>query len=214
MVVETVVISSISVYFMLRLNKSDTRVAQLENHVRTLYQKNNLLEKVLQELINIMPSNTQNKIKKIIQGQPRQEQINHQPKKVYTHTPDNTPPPQTPPPPQANPLESIMSMMAPMMSSMIMGDNTETEADVVSEMSSQISDAEICEELQELQELQEGASDLELDLDESDTDQKNDTENHESDVEKENHERDTENHESEVEMDTDQKNDNHESEEN
>ena len=49
MVVETVVISSISVYFMLRLNKSDTRVAQLENHVRTLYQKNNLLEKVLQE---------------------------------------------------------------------------------------------------------------------------------------------------------------------
>ena len=171
MVVETVVISSISVYFILRMNKLDTRVAQLENHVRTLYQKNNLLEKVLQELINIMPTPTKQRIDKIIQGQITQNHVNTTPK-VYT--PQNTPPPQTPPPPQTNPLESIMSMMAPMMSSMIIGDNDDHDIEVASELSEQVSDAEISKELQDLEKDHE--SDIELD--ESDRES-----NHESDRE-------------------------------
>ena len=165
MVAETVVIASISVYFIMRMNKLDNRVVQLENHVRTLYQKNNLLEKVLQELINIMPGPTKDRISKIVNGQ-REKIAARQP--VYT--PQNTPPPQTPPPPQnppqnqpvqSNPLESIMSMMAPMMSSMIIGGNDENvDIDVASDISEQVSDAEISKELQDLQ--------SENELDESD----------------------------------------------
>ena len=180
MVVETVVISSISVYFILRMNKLDTRVAQLENHVRTLYQKNNLLEKVLQELINIMPGPTKQRIDKIIQGQNTQNHVNT-PK---VHTPQNTPPPQTPPPPQANPLESIMSMMAPMMSSMIIGGNDDHDIEVASEISEHVSDADISKELKEL----EGESGTDVELDESDRESDRES-NHESDRES-NHEND------------------------
>ena len=191
MVVETVVISSISVYFILRMNKLDTRVAQLENHVRTLYQKNNLLEKVLQELINIMPTPTKQRIDKIIQGQITQNHVNTPPK-VYT--PQNTPPPQTPPPPQTNPLESIMSMMAPMMTSMIIGDNDDHNIEVASEISEQVSDAEISKELKEL----EGESGTDVELDESDRESDRES-NHESDRES-NHESDREsNHENDRE---------------
>ena len=187
MVVETVVISSISVYFILRMNKLDTRVAQLENHVRTLYQKNNLLEKVLQELINIMPGPTKQRIDKIIQGQNTQNHVNTPPK---IHTPQNTPPPQTPPPPQANPLESIMSMMAPMMSSMIIGGNDDHDIEVASEISEHVSDADISKELKEL----EGESGTDVELDESDRESDRES-NHESDRES-NHESDREsNHE-------------------
>ena len=186
MVVETVVIASISVYFILRMNKTDTRISQLENHVRTLYQKNNLLEKVLQELINIMPVPTKQRIDKIIQGQITQNHVNTPPK---VHTPENTPPPQTPPPPQANPLESIMSMMAPMMSSMIMGGNDDSEVEVASQISEQISDADISKELQDLE--NDEHSDVELDESDRDSNHESDREsNHESDRES-NHESDS-----------------------
>ena len=109
-----------------------------------------------------MPGPTKQRINVIINDQKKQTS------QVHTYTPENTPPPQTPPPPvnppTVNPLESIMSMMAPMMSSMIIGGNDEPDVDVTSEISEHVSDAEISKELQELE-----ASNLELD--ESDNDQ-------------------------------------------
>jgi hypothetical protein len=179
------------------MNKLDTRVAQLENHVRTLYQKNNLLEKVLQELINIMPGPTKQRIDKIIQGQNTQNHVNTPPK---IHTPQNTPTPQTPPPPQANPLESIMSMMAPMMSSMIIGGNDDHDIEVASEISEHVSDADISNELKDLEE--DRGSDIELDESDRESDkQESDKEsNHESDRESDKQESDREsNHESDRE---------------
>ncbi len=145
MVVEAVIIGAVSVYLITKMNRLNSRVDNLENALAQERQKTQILEAVLQEVVRFQPEECRKRVnlrvQQIKQNSPENPIINQQ-----------QPQQQQPQPPRANPLESIMSMMAPMMSSMIVGEPDEveiTEEDVEREP---VQDEELAQELSELKE--------------------------------------------------------------
>ena len=148
MVVEAVIIGAVSVYLITKMNRLNSRVDNLENALAQERQKTQILEAVLQEVVRFQPEECRKRVslrvQQIKQNAPENPIINQQ-----------QPQQQQPQPPRANPLESIMSMMAPMMSSMIVGEPDEveiTEEEVVREP---VQDEELAQELSELKEKDE-----------------------------------------------------------
>ena len=148
MVVEAVIIGAVSVYLITKMNRLNSRVDNLENALAQERQKTQILEAVLQEVVRFQPEECRKRVnlrvQQIKQNSPENPIINQQQPQQQQ--------PQQPQPPRANPLESIMSMMAPMMSSMIVGepDDVEiTEEDVEREP---VQDEELAQELSELKE--------------------------------------------------------------
>ena len=144
MVVEAVIIGAVSVYLITKMNRLNSRVDNLENALAQERQKTQILEAVLQEVVRFQPEDCRKRVnlrvQQIKQNAPENPIINQQQPQQ----------PQQPQPPRANPLESIMSMMAPMMSSMIVGEPDEveiTEEDVEREP---VQDEELAQELSEL----------------------------------------------------------------
>ena len=145
---EIVVIVGMFVYFQIKLSSTTAKVGQLERVILEQNKKIKILDTVLQEVVKAMPPQVRN-------------EISHRVQMVSESSPSTgIPSPRAPsqtPKPQENPLSSVMSMIAPMMSSMMVagmsGDDDQNDRVVVEEalsVSSDISDADIAEELQEL----------------------------------------------------------------
>ena len=150
MVVEAVIIGAVSVYLITKMNRLNSRVDNLENALAQERQKTQILEAVLQEIVRFQPEECRKRVnlrvQQIKQNAPENPIINQQ----QPQQPQQPQQQQQPQPPMANPLESIMSMMAPMMSSMIIGEPDEveiTEEDVEREP---VQDEELAQELSEL----------------------------------------------------------------
>ena len=151
MVVEAVIIGAVSVYLITKMNRLNSRVDNLENALAQERQKTQILEAVLQEIVRFQPEECRKRVnlrvQQIKQNAPENPIINQQQPQQPQQPQQQQ---QQPQPPMANPLESIMSMMAPMMSSMIIGEPDEveiTEEDVEREP---VQDEELAQELSEL----------------------------------------------------------------
>ncbi len=156
MVVEAILIVGLAAFVIVRTKQQSAKISELENELRIQKSRTDVLEAVVQEILrgqhtsikqrvaqvvrNVRPSNNQTPV------QVQARQVQQVPREV------EQPPP---PPPRANPLESMMAMMAPMMSSLVIGgDEAEPENHVEIE-EQQIDDSEIAEELEELNQTDE-----------------------------------------------------------
>ena len=151
-VVELVLIGALAVFCITKINNLQSRVQILEQSLHAQRTKAQVLEVVLQEVVKTQRPEVRTRISHKVQ-EIRQQNPGNQPVNV-----------QIPPVQQAssqipqrrgNPLESIMSMMAPMMSTLIVGSGEEDspslekheDPDVV-----EVTDEELAEELSELKE--------------------------------------------------------------
>jgi len=152
MVVEAVIIGAISVYLITKMNRLNSRVDNLENALAQERQKNQILEAVLQEVVRFQPEQCRQRVNLRVQQikqnlpdhvqQPQQQQQQQQQPQQQSQEP--------PKPRGGNPLESIMSMMAPMMSSMIVGEPDEVEIQEEEVVRDPVNDEDLAEELLEL----------------------------------------------------------------
>ena len=150
MVVEAVIIGAISVYLITKMNRLNSRVDNLENALAQERQKNQILEAVLQEVVRFQPEQCRQRVNLRVQ-QIKQNSPDHvqQPQQQQQQQPRQQS--QEPPKPRGgNPLESIMSMMAPMMSSMIVGEPDEVEIQEEEVVRDPVNDEDLAEELLEL----------------------------------------------------------------
>jgi hypothetical protein len=184
MVVEAVIIGAVSVYLITKMNRLNSRVDNLENALAQERQKTQILEAVLQEVVRFQPEECRKRVslrvQQIKQNAPENPIINQQ-QQPQQQSQQQQPQQQQPQPPRANPLESIMSMMAPMMSSMIVGEPDEveiTEEEVVREP---VQDEELAQELSELKEKDE------QDVSNEEVNDTSETDNSTDEVEKEQH---------------------------
>ncbi len=158
---EIVVIVGMFVYFQIKLSSASTKVGQLERIIQEQNKKIRILDAVLQEVVKVMPAQVRNGISQKVQ--------------MVSNSPQTSSAPPPPPPPAApaprqpeNPLSSVMNMIAPMMSSMMVagmsGDDEPPGRVVVEEAASdtsEISDADIADELKELDDEEEVGKDPE-----------------------------------------------------
>ena len=144
-IVEAVLIIALGSYCIINLNKLKNRVSNLEQELEAQRTRNNVLEAVVQEIIKVQNPDLKKRVNMIVSNT-RQPPQTRQPSPPQTRQHQPPPPPQ---PPQENPFNSIMSMMAPMMSTMIVGDNDSVAS--IEEISDNISDADIDIELNELE---------------------------------------------------------------
>jgi uncharacterized membrane protein YukC len=182
---EIVVIVGMFVYFQIKLSSTAAKVGQLERVILEQNKKIKILDTVLQEVVKVMPPQVRN-------------EISHRVQMVSESSPvTGTPPPRAPPPPkpQENPLSSVMNMIAPMMSSMMVagmsGDDDQNDRVVVEEahsVSSDISDADIAEELQELDDEPQEIDDEPQEIEKNEDNEKKNEENDDSDDKEENDE--------------------------
>ena len=117
MVVEAILIVGLAAFVIVRTKQQSAKISELENELRIQKSRTDVLEAVVQEILrgqhstvkqrvaqvvqNVRPSNNQRPVQ--VQARPVQQEMQQAP---------------PPPPPRANPLESMMAMMAPMMSSL------------------------------------------------------------------------------------------------
>jgi len=150
MVAEAVIIGAVSVYLIIRMNRLNSKVDQLEGELAQERHKTQILEAVLQEVVRFQPDQCKQRINLRVQ-QLKQNSIGQPPQRQQPQQQQQQQPPQQQQqqPPRSNPLESIMSMMAPMMSSMIVGE-PDNEVEIEEEITPPVKDTELAEELSEL----------------------------------------------------------------
>jgi len=150
-IIEAVLIIALGTYCIINLNKLKNRVSNLEQELEEQRTRANVLEAAVQEILKAQHPTVQKRVSSIVSNRkPVHRQRDTQ--SVVAQQLPVTPVVQKPPP--ANPFDSIMSMMAPMMSSMIVGggdDDTESVSSIT-EIPDNISDADISAELNELTE--------------------------------------------------------------
>jgi len=147
---EIVVLVGMFVYFQMKTSSTSSKVQELEKIIQEQNQKIKILDAVLQEIVKIMPPQVRNNISHKVQ------MVQEVPQTPRVQQAVNEPNVSKPKP--ENPLASVMNMIAPMMSSMMVagmgGDDPMESVNVVesSENNSEISDADIADELQDLEE--------------------------------------------------------------
>jgi len=147
---EIVVLVGMFVYFQMKTSSTSSKVQELEKIIQEQNQKIKILDAVLQEIVKIMPPQVRNNISHKVQ---MVQEVPQTPRVRQAVNEPNTSKPKS-----ENPLASVMNMIAPMMSSMMVagmgGDDPMESVNVVesSENNSEISDADIADELQELEE--------------------------------------------------------------
>lgn len=155
-VVEAILIVGLAAFVIVRTKQQSAKINELENELRIQKSRTDILEAVVQEILRDQNPNVKQRVSRVVQNvrpsnnrtpvQVQARQVQQVPREV------EQPPP---PPPRANPLESMMAMMAPMMSSLVIGgDEAEPENHVEIE-EQQIDDSEIAEELEELNQTDE-----------------------------------------------------------
>lgn len=155
-VVEAILIVGLAAFVIVRTKQQSAKINELENELRIQKSRTDILEAVVQEILRDQNPNVKQRVSRVVQNvrpsnnrtpvQVQARQVQQVPREV------EQPPP---PPPRANPLESMMAMMAPMMSSLVIGgDDAEPENHVEIE-EQQIDDSEIAEELEELNQTDE-----------------------------------------------------------
>ncbi len=155
-VVEAILIVGLAAFVIVRTKQQSAKINELENELRIQKSRTDILEAVVQEILRDQNPNVKQRVSRVVQNvRPSNNQtppVRVQPRQVQVQREVDQPPP---PPPRANPLESMMAMMAPMMSSLVIGgDETELESHVEIE-EQQIDDSEIAEELEELEKTDE-----------------------------------------------------------
>lgn len=155
-VVEAILIVGLAAFVIVRTKQQSAKINELENELRIQKSRTDILEAVVQEILRDQNPNVKQRVSRVVQNvRPSNNQtppVRVQPRQVQVQREVDQPPP---PPPRANPLESMMAMMAPMMSSLVIGgDETEPESHVEIE-EQQIDDSEIAEELEELEKTDE-----------------------------------------------------------
>lgn len=157
---EIVVLVGMFVYFQMKTSSTSSKVQELEKIIQEQNQKIKILDAVLQEIVKIMPPQVRNNISHKVQ------MVQEVPQTPRVQQAANEPNVSKPKP--ENPLASVMNMIAPMMSSMMVagmgGDDPMESVNVVesSENNSEISDADIADELQDLEESPENVDDAEI----------------------------------------------------
>ncbi len=147
---EIVVLVGMFVYFQMKTSSTSSKVQELEKIIQEQNQKIKILDAGLQEIVKIMPPQVRNNISHKVQ---MVQEVPQTPRVRQAVNEPNTSKPKS-----ENPLASVMNMIAPMMSSMMVagmgGDDPMESVNVVesSENNSEISDADIADELQELEE--------------------------------------------------------------
>ncbi len=157
---EIVVLVGMFVYFQMKTSSTSSKVQELEKIIQEQNQKIKILDAVLQEIVKIMPPQVKNNISHKVQ------MVQEVPQTPRVRQAVNEPNASKPKP--ENPLASVMNMIAPMMSSMMVagmgGDDPMESVNVVesSENNSEISDADIADELQDLEESPENVDGAEI----------------------------------------------------
>lgn len=150
-VVEAILIVGLAAFVIVRTKQQSAKINELENELRIQKSRTDILEAVVQEILRDQNPNVKQRVSRVVQNvRPSNNQtpVQVQARQVQQVPREVEQPP--PPPPRANPLESMMAMMAPMMSSLVIGgDDAEPENHVEIE-EQQIDDSEIAEELEEL----------------------------------------------------------------
>lgn len=150
-VVEAILIVGLAAFVIVRTKQQSAKINELENELRIQKSRTDILEAVVQEILRDQNPNVKQRVSRVVQNvRPSNNQtpVQVQARQVQQVPREVEQPP--PPPPRANPLESMMAMMAPMMSSLVIGgDEAEPENHVEIE-EQQIDDSEIAEELEEL----------------------------------------------------------------
>ena len=152
-IIEAVLIIALGTYCIINLNKLNNRVSNLERELEAQRTRTNVLEAAVQEILKAQHPAVQKRVSAIVSNTSTMRQP---PRRVQAQ-PVITQPPSVvqvePKPPPANPFDSIMSMMAPMMSSMIVGGGDDESVTSITEIPDDISDADISDELNELKEV-------------------------------------------------------------
>ena len=155
-VVEAILIVGLAAFVIVRTKQQSAKINELENELRIQKSRTDILEAVVQEILRDQNPNVKQRVSRVVQNvRPSNNQtpVQVQARQVQQVPREVEQPP--PPPPRANPLESMMAMMAPMMSSLVIGgDEVEPENHVEIE-EQQIDDSEIAEELEELNQTDE-----------------------------------------------------------
>ncbi len=155
-VVEAILIVGLAAFVIVRTKQQSAKINELENELRIQKSRTDILEAVVQEILRDQNPNVKQRVSRVVQNvRPSNNQtpVQVQARQVQQVPREVEQPP--PPPPRANPLESMMAMMAPMMSSLVIGgDEAEPENHVEIE-EQQIDDSEIAEELEELNQTDE-----------------------------------------------------------
>ena len=155
-VVEAILIVGLAAFVIVRTKQQSAKINELENELRIQKSRTDILEAVVQEILRDQNPNVKQRVSRVVQNvRPSNNQtpVQVQARQVQQVQREVEQPP--PPPPRANPLESMMAMMAPMMSSLVIGgDEVEPENQVEIE-EQQIDDSEIAEELEELNQTDE-----------------------------------------------------------
>jgi hypothetical protein len=155
-VVEAILIVGLAAFVIVRTKQQSAKINELENELRIQKSRTDILEAVVQEILRDQNPNVKQRVSRVVQNvRPSNNQtpVQVQARQVQQVQREVEQPP--PPPPRANPLESMMAMMAPMMSSLVIGgDEVEPENHVEIE-EQQIDDSEIAEELEELNQTDE-----------------------------------------------------------
>ena len=155
-VVEAILIVGLAAFVIVRTKQQSAKINELENELRIQKSRTDILEAVVQEILRDQNPNVKQRVSRVVQNvRPSNNQtpVQVQARQVQQVPREVEQPP--PPPPRANPLESMMAMMAPMMSSLVIGgDEAEPENHVEIE-EQQIDDSEIAEELEELNQTEE-----------------------------------------------------------
>lgn len=157
---EIVVLVGMFVYFQMKTSSTSSKVQELEKIIQEQNQKIKILDAVLQEIVKIMPPQVRNNISHKVQ---MVQEVPQTPRVRQAVNEPNASKPKS-----ENPLASVMNMIAPMMSSMMVagmgGDDPMESVNVVesSENNSEISDADIADELQELEESPENVDGEEI----------------------------------------------------
>jgi hypothetical protein len=153
-VVEAILIVGLAAFVIVRTKQQSAKINELENELRIQKSRTDILEAVVQEILRDQNPNVKQRVSRVVQNvRPSNNQtpVQVQARQVQQVSREV----EQPPPPRANPLESMMAMMAPMMSSLVIGgDEVEPENHVEIE-EQQIDDSEIAEELEELNQTDE-----------------------------------------------------------
>ena len=151
MVVEAILIVGLAAFVIVRTKQQSAKISELENELRIQKSRTDVLEAVVQEILRGQHTTVKQRVAQVVQNvrpSDNQRPVQARPVQEMQQTPR---PPL--PPPRANPIESMMAMMAPMMSSLVIGgDDDVPETNIEIEEEEDIDDSEIAEELEELKE--------------------------------------------------------------
>jgi hypothetical protein len=158
---EIVVIVALFVYFQMRIGSLTKSIQDLERVVVEQNKKLRIMDIVLQEVVNVMPNTVRGRISQKIRLLQQSGEIKPAIPKSPLE-PKGTSSEERPV--QQNPLQSVMNMIGPMMSSMMVAGMAEDASPNVSIVEEPIvTDEEISEELKDLKE-----SEVEVEVEEVD----------------------------------------------